>query len=482
MTFPCHYSEIQRPSNDGAVIYGPYKELHDSGAVPETDFIYVECDNIFGIPLYSDFYAYARKNLNIRDYESDSEVSVAMIGLDSMSRVNFMRQMPLTYEYVTNHFPNKRLGVRVSVCGDSQPVYVRFIWDEFADAGAVTTYAEDWPNHGTFQLAGRSGFLKQPTNHYMHTFYRALQDSFKEKLDMPHCLSARPIHSHHLTYLLSIFRAYRNSPSFMFSLHNGMTHDSFNLPQLMDADLRDFLRTAYESGFLNRTVLILYGDHGQRIDSVRTTEGGRIEDLMPLMSFVLPENLDPAWKTNLSANRNRLTSNFDIYPTLVDILGTLGPFEDKVKNLQKEALGRSLFSEVDKNRTCEQAHIEDRFCSCANDLQTSLPTTMDVCQKSAESWIARINGKFVDGTICSTLSLKDVSSCKRTSNPRLNTMYHVTFRTTPGDAVFESTSLWGETMTSLGEISRIDRYDKQSFCVRPVDDFTKKMREFCFCK
>lgn len=60
-------------------------------------------------------------------------------------------------------------------------------------------------------------------------------------------------------------QAYHNRrPQFAFSFHGELSHDSINLVGVADADLKEWLEGLQSSGFLNRTILILMADHGNR--------------------------------------------------------------------------------------------------------------------------------------------------------------------------------------------------------------------------
>jgi arylsulfatase A-like enzyme len=49
-----------------------------------------------------------------------------------------------------------------------------------------------------------------------------------------------------------------------------------------------FLRT---EGFLENSFLFFLSDHGSRVDKIRNTPIGRLEERLPLLSLVVPEHL-----------------------------------------------------------------------------------------------------------------------------------------------------------------------------------------------
>lgn len=60
-------------------------------------------------------------------------------------------------------------------------------------------------------------------------------------------------------------QAYRDRrPQFAFSFHGEISHDSINLVGVADDDLKEWLESLRSSGLLNRTILVLMSDHGNR--------------------------------------------------------------------------------------------------------------------------------------------------------------------------------------------------------------------------
>lgn len=89
-------------------------------------------------------------------------------------------------------------------------------------------------------------------------------------------------------------------PSFGFSFLTALTHDNEQALQLLDEDIVNGLERLLKAGVLDNTVLIVMGDHGQRIVSgtrrgaravqtkIQHTFTGRIEERMPLFAVSFP--------------------------------------------------------------------------------------------------------------------------------------------------------------------------------------------------
>jgi len=122
-------------------------------------------------------------------------MNVIMLGIDSVSRLNMHRELPLTMQALKaagavsllgynkvadNTFPNLMpllTGLAESElheeCPWPGPDHVLdacpFIWKQFATKGFRTVYAEDCAWMATFNYA-KSGFLQPPTDYYARPF------------------------------------------------------------------------------------------------------------------------------------------------------------------------------------------------------------------------------------------------------------------------------------------------------------------------
>lgn len=130
------------------------------------------------------------KNLKIDSYTTP-KYSVFLFGIDSISRLNFIRTMPKTKRFVDEHgwiplegynkiadntFPNlmailtgwtltqisqrciKEIGVKLDDCP--------YLWKNFSQEGYLTAYSEDEPYISTFNYE-KYGFLNNPTDYYL---------------------------------------------------------------------------------------------------------------------------------------------------------------------------------------------------------------------------------------------------------------------------------------------------------------------------
>lgn len=152
-----------------------------------------------------------------------------------------------------------------------------------------------------------------------------------------------------------------------------------------------FLKSSLDEGLFNRTVIFVLGDHGNRLDFIRRTKVGTIEDRMPMVTVILPEWVSskyPSWKESLRSNRMRLTSTYDIYATFRHILSTMNN-QNKSTDIEPQLLndildkniknhfsasspGLSFFEPISLVRDCNDAGVAQWLCVCHEGQQKQL--------------------------------------------------------------------------------------------------------------
>lgn len=260
--------------------------------------------------------------------------------------------------------------------------------------------------------------------------------------------------------------------------------------------------------------MLILGDHGNRIDPIRLTDVGRVEDRMPMVSVVMPawtEKVYPGWRDALQKNSKRLMSSYDIHGTFLDILSTLKkPGSEDVQSIFKfeklketgldtrwakhfsaKSVELSFFHPVPVTRDCADAGVPEWFCVCQTD-QEKLSLDDERGVKAANAVVDHFNTNILHGlTQCATQELSAVDSAVLTHHSQqLADEYRVQvmFRTQPGDGVFEaSVNVYKvdgvEVREVVGELLRINRYGSQADCL-PADLRANStiLRGVCYCK
>lgn len=530
----CSFTDVIR-TNDFTNQIGLTTTTHTEYNLEASDYVRVRCAGESG-NRWSSILAGIRHDQDILDRTgwhllppTALGLNILMFGFDSLSKNTFMRKLPNSYSY----FKETMKGIVLegyNIVGDGTPqalipiltgktelelpdtrrrmgskaVHVNvypFIWNKFKDNGYVTAYMEDTPGTGIFTYRLK-GFNEVPTDHYMRPFYlEAEQDYSRFK---KYCIGSIPRHKIMLDQMKHMYRVYKDRPKFMFGFHGELSHDSYNLIGAADNDLKEWLEWFKSEGHLNNTLLILMSDHGHRFAEVRNTQQGKLEERLPWFSFILPpwfETAYPMAAANLRRNIHRLTTPFDIYPTLNSVL-IPPPF---IKgNISHRSI--SLFQEVPKERTCADAFIEPHWCACLDweSVSSNDPVVLGA-SRHLISGINNYNSEFSDE--CQTLQMKEVqwaarlipsNALRRFKSSRdsdgfvpdlsadtqiTKVTYQVKVLASPGGAIFEASLSYDlsqeEYSFKIEDVSRINQYGAQASC---VEQSQEQLRKFCLCK
>jgi hypothetical protein len=387
-----------------------------------------------------------------------------------------------------------------------------FIWKNFSREGYVTMFSEDYPILSPFL-----GFADQPTEHYMNTFFVAAdkiqpvtdRDVRKVLLFMEYknlkvgdssylCVDNTPKHKILIEYYKRFIEVYKNHRKFGMSFNTELGHDYINFYQLADKDSMEFLRWMYEKKKLENAILVFYSDHGPRYSEIQNTNIGRVTSLMPIFSIYVPKHIKekyPHIHENLLKNTERLTTAFDVYETLQDVLNSRFEHTERV---DEKSRGISLFRPIPEKRSCFDADIPEHYCPCYASESVDLKSKrVQIMANALVSKLNKLLERYSDR--CSVLVLKSVvkasivkSNFERDKSMEerfsirsyiysstQDTKYLLVIETSPGDAKFEATVHYesDSDVEISGDISRINRYGDQSKC---IDEKTLKL--YCFCK
>jgi hypothetical protein len=162
-------------------------------------------------------------------------------------------------------------------------------------------------------------------------------------------------------YVLNAVRSLNGRvPTFLMPWLCWPFHDFFRTLGLLDEDLLSFfkeLRGIPE--VLERTVVVVMGDHSFYQPPYGETHEGLLERRLPLLLLRLPETLK-AHQEALEENAAQVVSHYDVYKTLLEISRLPGGALPR----EGEGLGLSLLSPLPKGRTCADAGVPPTFCAC----------------------------------------------------------------------------------------------------------------------
>ncbi|XP_071143511.1 uncharacterized protein [Mytilus edulis] len=532
----CRYQPIIRPyeaEHHNYYDYGDYSEKFDSYIEVSYEFIRVRCFNRANGKLYTNYHQFIYRKKNIEKSKSTAfekhkakvseTLNVMMVGVDSISRLNFKRYMRKTNAFLTNRLQafdmmgynkvadNTFVNIVPMTLGkfledvpwneslsDIPFDNYNFIWKMFSDRGYRTLYAEDAPKIAIFDYL-KAGFHKAPADYFNRHFSIAMTKDKPLWYNEHNCLVNRLETDIILNYTFHFASIMQKNPYFAFTFITGLTHDSTESAAMADEPYFNYLKSLYEKNMLNNTMLILYSDHGMRFGKLRETYIGKLEERLPFLFIVLPEwfrKKYPVISQNLQINERRLITPFDIYETLQNVL-----FFGTDQREQSSSRGASLFQEVSDERTCSEIGILPHWCTCAKNVP--LPPEDIKIRDFGERIITSINEILSTYVDCAHLTLENVLSASKilpydevlrfrkskndvinrkvTFGDKVNSFVHyqLIVQTSPGNGRFEATIKYDELHDSskiASDISRINLYGNQSNCVND-----HSIKKYCFC-
>jgi len=211
-----------------------------------------------------------------------------------------------------------------------------FVWNKFEQAGYVTLYAEDGLAGGgdTFHTDFH-GFEQPPVHHYMRPFWQAAGDLQQlETTDIRRrgCLGTLPEYKYVFNYVeqfLCVANVSRSTcypshvPRFAFAFVSGSAENVPSSLGRFDDDLSTWLEALQTSGVLERTVVVVVGDHGPSYGPRRHTMLGKTKERLPLLVVSVPTSFaeeHSVMMKNLVKNSDRLVTALDVHQTLLALL------------------------------------------------------------------------------------------------------------------------------------------------------------------
>ncbi|XP_055611977.1 uncharacterized protein LOC129758496 isoform X2 [Uranotaenia lowii] len=529
----CCYQSIQRSgTNEKADKNFNLSECkyfsHDIQLPPNvTDGVMVRCkgsvwkNSKVQKAVYTNTHAFIRKKPAVqerldryRESYKQRPMSVLMIGIDSISRLNLIRAMPNTAQHLydtgwfelkgynkidDNTYPNLMAiltGYNNTLAYDlcnprkvGQLETCPFMWNYFADSGYVTAYAEDEASISTFNYH-KFGFSKQPTDYYQRPMALAAEKNLikKTKNSLTFCLGYQNYADFIYQYALDFATFYKDEPSFGLFWTNTFSHNDISDPSSMDLRIKNYLEQLESNGVLNNSMVVFFSDHGLRFGAVRSLLTGWLEERLPFMFIWLPEwfkEQHPDIVQALKINRNRLTNPYDLHVTLKHVL----ELSERIDNLPPPLscpTCQTLFQEVPWNRSCEESSIAPHWCTCSE--FEKVDKSSKIVHNAVQFVIDYINEdlgnqqKNLTKKLCAKLQLKSIGLAKIARYPNAEVPhndYLLIFDGKPGSGKFESTVRYYIDKAKFeitGSISRLNEYASQSECMH-VD----YLRKYCYC-
>lgn len=166
-------------------------------------------------------------------------------------------------------------------------------------------------------------------------------------------------------------KTFKDIPNFGIFWMNTFSHNNINSPTRMDVKVKTFFEKLKDNGIFNSSVVFLLSDHGIRFGPIRKTIQGWYEERLPTNLISIPpwfQKQYPKKYENIQKNANKLTSTYDVYMTLQEILH-LSTKSYNISSSDACPTCTSLFSKIPSNRSCKQAGVPELWCTCIGRLE-----------------------------------------------------------------------------------------------------------------
>ena len=164
-------------------------------------------------------------------------------------------------------------------------------------------------------------------------------------------------------YTTQFLQNYAPLPRFSYT-HIQTAHEpTFQVVQTLD----EILPSHLNSIDLSSMFTFITADHGMSYGDFALSYYGQLEYKLPVLYLLAPSKfLTDEMRTNLKANSQSLVTGFDIYATINSLSSETDRVEPPQRPAGKEFTGIPLYERIPRERTCEEAGIQTKYCICTN--------------------------------------------------------------------------------------------------------------------
>ena len=512
----CKYYQVFRPSlgDDDVFNISTVGVRFVNSAFVTFDFIMVQCFNLQDKSVYKHYHAliqpkYQKQKESKVQESKPRKPNILMVGIDSVSRLNFLRLMPETRRVLLHELKafdlkgfnkvadNTLVNILPMTTGSfmheldvkrgiqsGKLIFddVPFMWKEFKNMGYTTLLAEDCPLVSMFNYF-KEGFNQVPTDYYIRPFMLAINEERRMWSQDHKCFMDKPDSEIILNWLLDFQRYHKKKqqPYFAFTFLGRFSHDDTNGASEIDILYQIFMQTLIREGLLDNTILLFFSDHGSRYGTTAHTSMRQFEARLPFFFILPPRHLLTGEESqNLKINQNRLTTFFDIHSTLWHLI--------KGTNAKQGKHGQSLLHEVPHGRSCQDASIPSFWCACVRNYANAFTKKDLISFEAAKVTINYINTLLQSHTnLCRKVSVKSVIDFTYIGEEfdldsgNVIQLYRLILDVLPGGVTYATevkidTALNQPQCCEFENILRISKYQFEGECIRDGS-----LDKYCYC-
>jgi len=351
------------------------------------------------------------------------------------------------------------------------------------------------------------GFKNSPADYYNFAYWKK-EPSLHRIADLKYCINGKPMHSIYMNQVKQFVDRMNlpqnsNSNFFSYNMFSALSHDRFEIPEGFDLAMYEQLLEFEQNGFLDRTLMIVLGDHGGRPYAYGDEQFSKFAGLEypnPFLSIKLPKSLSGSvYSANFMNNSHKLVTSFDLHKTLKHFyyLTRNGLFDDKkCRRLFSESVGKirglrgvSMFESVPQDRSCRDALIPTSFCTCI----TKTDVDSGVFEKETDLKFSEVSGLIANelnkriehlSGKCKTYGAKRVDSAKRIPSREGGKLYEFSVFVDPGNGLFRALVQVDDDkspprLSLKSRVMRENKYGDTSWCLTGDE---REFKDSCFCR
>ena len=305
--------------------------------------------------------------------------NIIILYIDSVSRVNSLRQLKKTLTFFENFMPYKGASQEknpsekfhsfqffkyhsfllhtpnnypILFYGRTRNRSIVLITKHLKGNGYITGFSSDFCDKDNIRT------FHNLTNEESYDHQFIICDPNRENLNINsiRCLYGKQTIEHLYEYGQQFWRKYKNNRKFLSIVSNDGHEGTLEVLKYADKTIFNFLNNLFNENLLKDSSIILVSDHGVGMPSIYYPYDFYIlEEQLPMLYIIINDRKNISYEGQykyINENQQTLISSYDIYNTIGNLI-----FGDEYKNIQnktedkdtpKSQYGKSLFEKINQ--------------------------------------------------------------------------------------------------------------------------------------